>query len=60
MPVLYMERSALGGLTERDIKKIIEENEGGTKYQRLEGYYVGDHDILRYTKRTRRCPITGW
>ena len=38
MPVLYMERSALEGLTERDIKKIIEENEGGTKYQRLKRY----------------------
>ncbi len=56
MPVLYMERSALGGLTERDIKKIIEENEGGTKYQRLEGYYVGDHDILRYTKKDKAVP----
>ncbi|NBK79100.1 phage portal protein [bacterium D16-76] len=51
-----MERSALGGLTERDIKKIIEENEGGTKYQRLEGYYVGDHDILRYTKKDKAVP----
>ena len=41
MPVLYMERSSLEGLTEADIKKIIDENEGRTKYQRLEGYYVG-------------------
>lgn len=56
MPVLYMERSALGGLTERDIKKIIEENEGSAKYQRLERYYVGDHDILRYTKKDKAVP----
>ncbi len=53
MPVLYMERSALEGLTEADIKKIIEENEDSAKYQRLEGYYVGDHDILRYTKKDK-------
>ena len=56
MPVLYMERSALEGLTEADIKKIIEENEGSIKYQRLEGYYVGDHDILRYTKKDKAVP----
>lgn len=56
MPVLYMERSALDGLTEADIKKIIEENEGSIKYQRLEGYYVGDHDILRYTKKDKAVP----
>ena len=35
MPVLYMERSSLEGLTEADIKKIINENEDSTKYQHL-------------------------
>ena len=56
MPVLYMERSALEGLTERDIKKIIEENEGGTKYQRLKRYYGGDHAILHYVKKDKEAP----
>jgi len=56
MPVLYMERSALDGLNEADIKKMIEENEDGTKYQRLEGYYAGDHDILHYTKKGSSVP----
>lgn len=56
MPVLYMERSALDGLTETDIKKIIEENDGGTKYERLERYYAGDHDILQYTKKDSAVP----
>ena len=56
MPVLYMERSALEGLTERDIKKIIEENEGGTKYQRLKRYYEGDHAILHYVKKDKEAP----
>lgn len=56
MPVLYMERSSLDGLTEADIKKIIDENEGGTKYGKLEGYYVGDHDILHFTKKDSTAP----
>lgn len=56
MPVLYMERSSLEGLTEADIKKIIDENENRAKYQRLEGYYVGDHDILRVVKKDSTAP----
>ena len=43
MPVIFMERSLLDSLTEADIKEIIDENEGHTKYARLEGYYEGDH-----------------
>ena len=38
MPVIFMERSLLDSLTEADIKEIIDENEGHTKYARLEGY----------------------
>lgn len=56
MPVLYMERSALDGLTETAIKKIIDENESGTKYEHLERYYEGDHDILRYVKKNSTSP----
>lgn len=56
MPVLYMERSSLEGLTETDIKKIIDENEGHVKYQRLERYYAGDHDILHVVKKDSTAP----
>ena len=56
MPVLYMERSSLDALTEADIKKIIEENEGGTKFGQLEGYYVGDHAILQASKKDSTAP----
>ncbi len=56
MPVLYMERSSLEGLTEADIKKIIDQNEGCVKYQHLEGYYRGDHDILRVVKKDSTAP----
>ena len=31
-------------------------NEGHTKYARLEGYYEGDHDILRHTKKDSTAP----
>lgn len=51
-----MERSLLDSLTEADIKEIIDENEGHTKYARLEGYYEGDHDILRHTKKDSTAP----
>ena len=51
-----MERSLLDSLTEADIKEIIDENEGHTKYARLEGYYEGDHDILRHRKKDSTAP----
>lgn len=56
MPVLYMERSSIESLTEADIKDIIEENENFTKYTKLENYYVGNHDILHFTKRDSTAP----
>ena len=56
MPVIFMERSLLDSLTEADIKEIIDENEGHTKYARLEGYYEGDHDILRHRKKDSTAP----
>lgn len=49
MPVIFMERSLLDSLTEADIKEIVDENEGHTKYAKLEGYYEGDHDILQHS-----------
>lgn len=56
MAVIYMERSLLDGLTEADIKEIIDENSGLDKYQKLQDYYEGKHDILRYTKKDRTAP----
>ena len=56
MPVIFMERSLLDSLTEADIKEIIDENEGHTKYARLERYYKGEHDILRHTKKDSTAP----
>ena len=56
MPVIFMERSLLDSLTEADIKEIIDENEGHTKYAKLEGYYEGDHDILRHSKKDSTAP----
>ena len=54
--VIYMERSSLEGLTEADIKKIIDENEVHAKYQRLESYYAGGHEILRSVKKDSTAP----
>lgn len=53
MPVLYMERSALDGLTETEIKKIIDENEKGTKYEYLGRYYEGKHSLYCITTRPK-------
>ena len=58
MAVIYMERSLLDGLTEADIKKIVDENSGGDKYGKLQDYYEGKHDILQYTKKDRTAPST--
>lgn len=56
MPVLYMEKSSIDSLNEKDIKEIVDENSIGTKYQHLEDYYRGKHDILHYTKQDRTSP----
>lgn len=41
MPVIFMERSLLDSLTEADIKEIIDENEGHTKYAQAGGILRG-------------------
>lgn len=56
MPVVYMEKSALDGLDEASIKKLIDENCYGPKYERLQGYYEGKHKILGETKRDSTAP----
>lgn len=56
MPVLYMEKSSIDALNENDIKKLIDENSYGTKYNDLKNYYVGKHSILNYTKKDSTAP----
>ena len=47
MPVIYMEQEAVRSLTERDIKKLIElSNQSIGRYENLENYYAGKHEIL--------------
>lgn len=56
MPVLYMERSTLDGMTEADIKKIVDENSDGARYKKLEDYYAGNHKILGARKKDSTAP----
>lgn len=56
MAVIYMDRASIESLTEKDIRKIIEENAVGTKYGRLHDYYEGRHKILRESKRDSTAP----
>lgn len=56
MPVLYMDRASIESLTEKDIRKIIEENSADLKYGMLHDYYVGNHRILGETKRDSTVP----
>lgn len=47
MPVIYMEQEAVRSLTESDIKKLIElSNQSISRYENLENYYAGKHEIL--------------
>ena len=56
MAVLYMDRASIESLTEKDIRDIIEENATDTKYGNLYDYYIGNHKILRETKRDSTAP----
>lgn len=56
MAVLYMDRASIESLTEKDIRDIIEENTTDTKYGNLYDYYIGNHKILRETKRDSTAP----
>lgn len=56
MPVIYMDRNSVAGLGEEDIREIVQENEDSSRYKRLEGYYLGDHDILRARKKDSTAP----
>lgn len=56
MAVIYMDRASIESLTEKDIRKIIEENSIDTKYGMLHDYYVGKHRILYETKKDGTVP----
>lgn len=56
MPVIYMDRRSVESLTVKDIRDIIESNMIGTKYDTLHDYYIGNHKILRETKRNSADP----
>lgn len=56
MAVIYMDRASAMGLTEPDIRKIIEENLTDMKYRMLYDYYLGRHRILGETKKDSTAP----
>ena len=56
MPVIYMDRASIDSLTEKDIRKIIDENTIGTKYKILQDYYIGKHKILDEVKKDSTAP----
>lgn len=48
--IVYMDRSSIEALTVEDIREITMRHSHHTKYDKLERYYVGDHDILHAEK----------
>ena len=49
--IVYMDRASIEALSLEDIRDIVARHSHNTKYDRLERYYVGDHDIL-HTEKT--------
>lgn len=49
--IVYMDRASIEALTVEDIRDLVMKHSHHTKYDRLERYYVGDHDIL-HAERT--------
>ena len=49
--IVYMDRASIESLTVKDIREIVVKQSYHMKYQKLERYYVGDHDIL-HSERT--------
>ena len=56
MPVIYMDRDSFSTVNDVDLLRIIDANSGPGKYDKLERYYVGDHDILHTTKKDTTAP----
>lgn len=48
--IVYMDRASIEALTLEDIRDIVMKHSHHTKYDKLERYYVGDHDILHAEK----------
>lgn len=49
--IVYMDRASIESLPVKDIREIVVKQSYQMKYQKLERYYVGDHDIL-HSERT--------
>lgn len=57
MPVIYMEKEMVSALNEADIKKLIELSSYKiSRYQKLENYYDGRHEILNTHKGDATIP----
>ena len=57
--IVYMDRASIEALSLEDIRDIVARHSHNTKYDRLERYYVGDHDILHTEKTDRQVGTTG-
>lgn len=57
MPSIFMDRGIVNGLNELDIKKLISiAKELNTRYEKLQSYYEGKHDILNEHKKDVTIP----
>ena len=56
MSVMYMDRDSIDALSPEDIRDLINEKFTRTKYERLEKYYQGEHDILNRERTDSTAP----
>lgn len=57
MPVIYMEKAVVNALNESNIKKLIELSRNKIeRYEKLQNYYDGKHDILNTQKGDATIP----
>ena len=55
--ILHMERASIAELNDADIKKLIDKQAAADlKYDRLQEYYEGKHDILQTVKKDSTAP----
>ena len=55
--ILHMERASIAELNDADIKKLIDKQAAADlKYDRLQEYYEGKHDILQTSKKDSTAP----
>ncbi|MDO4772982.1 MAG: phage portal protein [Bacillota bacterium] len=54
--LIFMDRERFSSLEKEYIKKIVKANLGNTRYGHLWDYYLGNHKILRYSKKNKSVP----